>query len=92
MVMIFMSQKSIYTQWNFPTETYPKIAGLVIYSLCFTPTWWTWFTLQAHYMHRKNAFMAGKTSLHDKNENLANFKPKTNLLPTSDTHLSSSVY
>lgn len=61
MVMLFIRQKTSYTQWNFPAGMYPKIAGIVIFSLGFAPISWVWFTVQMHYMHRKNAFMAGKT-------------------------------
>ena len=61
MVMIFMQQKTAYTQWNFPAEVCPKIAGVVIYSLAFAPISWVFFTVQMHVMHRKNAFMAGKS-------------------------------
>jgi putative lipase involved disintegration of autophagic bodies len=60
MVMIFIRQKSSYSQWNFPAEVYPKIPAIVLFSICFAPVTWLWFTLQMHYMHRKNAFLAGK--------------------------------
>ena len=35
--MLFMRQKTSYNQWNFPAEVYPKIAGIVIFSICFAP-------------------------------------------------------
>ncbi|PMD26578.1 hypothetical protein NA56DRAFT_654391 [Hyaloscypha hepaticicola] len=60
MVMIFIRQKSSYSQWNFPAEVYPKIPAIVLFSICFAPVTWLWFTLQMHYMHRKNAFLADK--------------------------------
>jgi STE24 endopeptidase len=60
MVMIFISQKSSYSQWNFPAGVYPKIPAIVIFSICLAPVTWLWFTLQMHYMHRKNTFLAGK--------------------------------
>ena len=60
MVVIFIRQKSSYSQWNFPAEIYPKIPAIVLFSICFAPVTWLWFTLQMHYMHRKNAFLAGK--------------------------------
>lgn len=58
--MLFIGQKTSYNQWNFPAEVYPNIAGIVIFSICFAPISWLWFTLQTHVMHRKNAFMADK--------------------------------
>ncbi len=61
MVMNFVRQKSSYSQWNFPAEVYPRTPAIVIFSICFAHVTWLWFTLQRHYMHRKNTFLAGKT-------------------------------
>jgi STE24 endopeptidase len=76
MVMLFIRQKASYAQWNFPAQEYPKIAGIVIFSIGFAPISWLWFTLQMHVMHRKNTFEAGKTPKKTRLKSRANANPR----------------
>jgi hypothetical protein len=91
MVMLFICQKVSYTQFNFPAEVYPKIAGVFIFALGFAPIFWRYFTLQMHYMYRKNAFMAGKGPTRLRTFT-ANFHAKTSLLLILDTHPNSAQF